>query len=65
MAKIAKLVSIVMTTRVIVEDNTPEDELIEKAIIRLSERICEEGRENIESIKDDLECPYNPEFDED
>lgn len=61
--KVAKLVEIRILTRVIVDNYTSEDEIIEKAVIKASERICEEGRENIESIKDDIECPYSPEYD--
>jgi hypothetical protein len=61
--KIAKLVEITMLTRVIVDIDTPENEVIEKAIIKASEKICEEGRENVVSVKDDTECPFDPEFD--
>lgn len=61
--KVAKLVEISMLTRVIVEHDAPEHEVIEKAIIKTSERICEDGAENITSIKDDVECPYDPEID--
>ncbi len=59
----AKLINIDMVVRVIVEDNETEDKIIEKALQKASERISTDGRENVVSITDDNECPFDPEFD--
>jgi hypothetical protein len=64
MSKIAKLVTITMKTRILVDENASERDIIELASIRMSEKIQHEFNENLESIEDDIECPYNPEFDE-
>jgi hypothetical protein len=64
MSKVAKLVTITMKTRIIVDENASECDIIELASIRMSEKIQHEFNENLESIVDDIECPYNPEFDE-
>jgi hypothetical protein len=64
MSKIAKLVTITMKTRILVDENASESDIIELASIRMSEKIQHEFNENLESIEDDIECPYNPEFDE-
>ena len=65
MGKVAKLVTITMMTRVIVDENASESDIIELASIRMSEKIQHEFNENLESIVDDTECPYNPEWDDD
>jgi len=64
MSKVAKLVTITMKTRILVDENASERDIIELASIRMSEKIQHEFNENLESIEDDIECPYNPEFDE-
>ena len=64
MGKVAKLVTITMTTRIIVDEDASEMDIIEKASIRMSEKIQHEFNENLESICDDIECPYDPETDE-
>jgi hypothetical protein len=64
MSKVAKLVTITMKTRILVDENASESDIIELASIRMSEKIQYEFNENLESIEDDIECPYNPEFDE-
>lgn len=60
MAKVAKLVTLVIMTRVIVEDN-------ENADNKAAELAVDEIRndyanyiiqDNVEEIEDDLECPY-------
>jgi hypothetical protein len=53
-----------MKTRILVDENASERDIIELASIRMSEKIQHEFNENLESIEDDIECPYNPEFDE-
>jgi hypothetical protein len=64
MRKVAKLVTVTMTTRIIVDENATEEQIIELASIKMSEKIQEEFNQNIESIQDDNECPYDAEFDE-
>ena len=64
MSKVAKLVTITMKTRILVDENASESDIIELASIKMSEKIQYEFNENLESIEDDIECPYNPEFDE-
>jgi hypothetical protein len=64
MSKVAKLVSVSLMTRVIVDENASESEILELAGIKLSEKIQNELTEHLESIEDDIECPYDPDFDE-
>lgn len=56
--KIAKLVCVSLMTRVIVEENATEEEIMELAIPKLSESLMDAPFENIEYIKDDIECPF-------
>jgi hypothetical protein len=64
MSKVAKLVTITMKTRIIVDENASESDIIELASIRMSEKIQHEFNENLESIEADTECPYDPFYDE-
>jgi hypothetical protein len=64
MGKVAKLVTITMKTRVIVDENASESDVIEQASIKMSEKIQHEFNENLESICEDTECPYDPEYDD-
>lgn len=68
MSKVAKLVSFVITTRVIVEEDQTlenmEDEAIEKGINNiLSDPEGYLTYDCTEKIEDDYECPYDPEID--
>jgi hypothetical protein len=63
MGKIAKLVSVTLKTRVIVEDNLSEEQIFELAKPRLSNNLSTNGFENLEEIVDDIECPYDKDFD--
>jgi len=56
--KVAKLVTIEVTARVIVEDTDTEEQIMEKAFPILSEKMAYEQGENITTIKSDLEVPY-------
>lgn len=56
--KVAKLVTIEVTTRVIVEDTDTEEQIMEKAFPILSEKMAYELYENITTIEPDLEVPY-------
>jgi hypothetical protein len=64
MSLVAKLVYVTLATRVIVDENASESEILELAGIKLAEKIQHELTEHLESIEDDIECPYDPEFDE-
>jgi uncharacterized protein (UPF0212 family) len=64
MGKIAKLVSVTLMTRVIVDEGATEQDILELAIPKLSEKLMDEPYEHIEEIVDDEECPYDSEFDE-
>lgn len=64
MGKVAKLVWVGFATRVIVDDNASDEQIMELAMPRLIDNLMTNGFENLESIEDDLECPYDPDFDE-
>ena len=64
MGKVAKLVTITMTTRVIVDEDANDFGIIEIALPRLSKKLVDESLEHIDEIIDDMECPYDPQFDE-
>lgn len=63
MTLIAKLVTVSMVTRVLVEKNASDSNILEKAKLKFIEKIETEIGEHLESIVDDEECPYDPEFD--
>lgn len=62
--KVAKLVKVSLMTRVIIKRYATEQEIMELAIPKLCENLMESPFENIDSIDDDRESPYDPEFDE-
>lgn len=57
MAKVAKLVSIMLTTRVVVDENESDENTFEKARPMLKLKAEEEMWENLDAIVDDKECP--------
>ncbi len=64
MAKIAKLVEVSFVTRVIVDENATDEQIIEASYKGFQAKL--DGREvgeNIASIDDDTESPYDAEFD--
>lgn len=63
MEKVAKLVTVILTTRILVEEGADEQTIMELAIPKLSEKLMDEPFEHIEEIVDDTECPFDPEFD--
>lgn len=63
MGRVAKLVTMTLTTRVIVEDGTSEDKIISLAIPRFIDKVVNEPNEHIEEILDDEECPYDEQHD--
>jgi hypothetical protein len=54
--KKAILVSVTFTTRLVVDDNTPDSEILGRALPRFSEKLVTELEENC-TITDDTECP--------
>lgn len=60
--KVAKLVLFSLMTRVIVDDNSSDEEIVEKAKAGIQEKIDNELIENLESIEDDKEVPYGKAF---
>lgn len=58
MTKVAKLVTISLMTRVIVEESATGEEILIAAVPMLAEKALYEANENIESIVDDNECPF-------
>lgn len=66
MKKIAKLITVTFVTRVIVEENDDDMSACIEAKPKLLNLLNDANNilENIESIVDDTECPYNPETDE-
>lgn len=63
MSKVAKLVCVSLTTRVIVDDADTEEQIINQAKSNLLEHLDDAIHENVEYVKDDEECPYDPKFD--
>ena len=59
MAKVAKLVTVEVTTRVIVDENDSEEKIMEVALPRLIRNLNESGcMDNLVDIIDDEECPF-------
>lgn len=56
--KVSKLVYVTLMTRVVVEENATEQDIMEKAVPKLSETLMDSPFENIEKIVNDTECPY-------
>ena len=61
--KVAKLVAVSFLTRVVVEENATEEEVLEKAKSNFAFKIEDELSENLEYIVDDIECPYDEKYD--
>lgn len=61
--KVAKLVTISLTTRVVVDEDASEEEIIELSRKNFFDKINLELSENIEEIYDDEEMPYNKSYD--
>jgi hypothetical protein len=60
--KVAKLVRVSLVTRVIVDIDATEQEIMELAVPKLSENLMDSPFENIDEIVDDTECPYEGEY---
>lgn len=60
MSKVAKLVAVSLMTRVVVDEDAPENDTLEKAKRKFVTKIQTELSEHVEFIDDDTECPYDP-----
>ena len=58
--KVAKLVYMSMATRVIVNQDATEEQILEVARSKFIEKCRTDLGDNIEEIVDDEECPYDP-----
>ena len=59
MAKVAKLVTLSVTVRVVVDESAEELEILETAHPKCVDAILNDGVfDHFESIKDDEECPF-------
>lgn len=56
--KVAKLVTVSLMTRVVVEDNASDEQIVEAARINYRNIVENELWDNLEDIKDDTEVPY-------
>lgn len=66
MGKVAKLVAITLTTRVIVDVNATDEEIIDASYKGFQNKLDNrEVTESLEFIQDDTECPYDAVYDED
>jgi hypothetical protein len=64
MGKVAKLVTITLTTRVVVDENAIENDIMTLALPRLKDKLINEPFEHLEEIIDDVEVPYDHLYDE-
>ena len=65
MTKIAKLVEVSFTVRVIVNEDATEDQIISATYNKLQDKLDNrEVGDNLVSIDDDVECPYIEEFED-
>lgn len=59
MSKVAKLVCVTMITRVIVDENASDEEILELVGEPFNFKLKYELSENLEYIKDDEEMPFD------
>lgn len=57
--KVAKLVYSTFVTRVIVDENATEEEILEATKSKLMDQVKYDLSDNLEEIKDDLDVPYS------
>lgn len=62
--KVAKLVRVSLVTRVIVDADASETDILIQSQMKFIEQITNEIQENLEEIVDDTECPYEESEDE-
>jgi|LakMenEpi12Oct12_1017442.scaffolds.fasta_scaffold08372_2 hypothetical protein len=62
--KKAHLVYVSMATRVVVDENATEQDIIKLANAQIINNIIADGIfENVEEVLEDNECPYDADFD--
>jgi hypothetical protein len=62
--KKAHLVYVSMATRVVVDENATEQDIIKLANAKIINNIIADGIfENVEEVLEDDECPYDADFD--
>jgi hypothetical protein len=62
--KKAHLVYVSMATRVVVDENATEQDIIKLANAQIINNIIADGIfENVEEVLEDNECPYDSDFD--
>ena len=59
MSKVAKLVYVSLATRVVVDENATDEQILEIAKAHFLEKVNTELGEHLEEIIDDEECPYD------
>lgn len=59
--KVAKLVYISMATRVVVDENATDEQILEASKANFIQKVQTELGENLEVIEDDYEVPYDAE----
>lgn len=64
MSKVAKLVYVSLATRVVVDENATDEQILEIAKGHFLEKVNTELGEHLEEIIDDEECPHDEKFDE-
>ncbi len=65
MEKVAKLVTCSLMTRIVVDKDATEEEILNAVKDKFITKIKDELSEHIEDIEDDEDCPYDPDYDED
>lgn len=60
---VAKLVYVSLVTRVVVDENATDEQIVEASKSKFIDKVNTELMENLEEIIDDEECPYDSEFD--
>ncbi len=57
------LITVSLMTRVVVDKDATEKDILEKARDKFIVKVHSELGENLEEIVEDTECPYDPETD--
>jgi hypothetical protein len=61
--KVAKLITVVLTTRVVVDSDMSIEDILEACKPKFRDKVNRELSENLDEITLDTECPFNPEMD--
>ena len=64
MSKVAKLVTITLKTRILVDENADDNVIIKACKPRFIEKVMNELNENIDSVELDIECPYGTPYED-